>query len=222
MDELIKALREKYVKDLTSSLSLYRVIVFLLFLIALVIIPERKNESLWFEIAAVPLNAIISTSSPFVSRIVLLHIILGGVFTYLTGLLYKKIQIASFNFFASRRNFEGYIKKLRNRIESETTGNKTLDLYLIKDFKDELKLKKAFLYQIHIWGELVLVSSIISVMGCTKFNLADFLIGLLGVALILAIQRSAFSYYLSKIVPNLVVEGTFSNRTIEFDSALDI
>ncbi|MBD1848586.1 hypothetical protein [Leptolyngbya sp. FACHB-711] len=222
MDELIKALREKYIKDLTSSFSLYKVAIFLLFLIALVVIPDRGHQSLWFEVADVPLTAVLSTSSSFVSKILLLHIFLGVVLTYFTGLLYKRIQIASFNFFTTFRDFNQYINRLRASIELEATESQALNLYITKDFKDELKLRKASLYQTHIWGEIVLACSIVSLMGCVKFNITDLLIGLAGVLLIYAIQRSAFTYYTSKIVPTLVTEGVFSDRNIEFNSALDM
>jgi len=221
MDELIKALREKYIKDLTSSFSLYKVAIFLLFLVALVVVSERGNQSLWFEIASIQVNEILSISSPFASKILLLHLILGAVFTYFTGLFYKKIQSACFNLFASLRDFSGYMDRLHALISQEVTKSNALNYYLVRDSKDELKLRKSSLVQIHIWGELILASSIISLIGLSDFNIPDLLIGLSALVLTWFIQRSSFSYYISKIAPALVVEGAFLDKTIEFGDSLD-
>jgi hypothetical protein len=217
MDELVKELQKKYIEDLTSSFELHKIFIFVIFLVSFLKFIENKTGSIWLELINSKVKDILDTTNGPFSKTTILYIIICVLLTYLSGLIYKSFKLRVFIFFASKRNFDVYIRDLINKSGIEATESQSLNLYLADNQKTKIEIRRKSLSRIHSMSEILFSLLFVSIAGIFKLNYVDFGFGLFFCILIFYLQKKSCEYYISSIVPLLVVESLLRNKDFRFN-----
>lgn len=221
MDELVKELQKKYIEDLTSSFELHKIFVFVTFLVSFLKFIENKTGSIWLELINSRVKDILDTTNGPFSKTTILYIIICILLTYFSGLIYKFFKLRLFNFFASKRNFDAYVRTLINKSDGEVTESQSLNLYLADDQKIKIEIRRKSLARIHSISEILFSFLVVSIAGIFKLNYIDFGFGLFFCIMIFYLQKKSCEYYISSIVPLLVIESLLRSKDFRFTEGFE-
>jgi hypothetical protein len=207
MDELIKELQKKYIENLTSSLEFHHFFIFGTFIMSLMKFLENKKGSIWLEL----IN----------SKITILYILISVLLTFISGALYGKLKFKVFIFLASKRDFNVYVEDIIERSRSGISESQSLNLYLADDQHKKIETRRKYLSRIHAISEILASFVLISIAGTLKSNYLDLFFGILFLLLILFLQNKSFEYYVSKVVPLLVIESLLRDKQFTFSEGFE-
>lgn len=217
MDELIKELQKKYIEDLTGSLSFHKLLVFATSLICLLKLTQKTYGSIWIELLNSRLKDIFDTTNGVFSKTTVLYILMGVIVTVLSGLIHKYLKIKLFKFFASKRKFDGYIKKIAERQILRKTENQSMNFYLADDQKKEIESRKNNLSRINNFSEILFAFFVISIFASIfRMNYFDIISGAIFFSMFIYLQEKSFEYYVSRVVPILVMESLLRDKEFRF------
>jgi hypothetical protein len=221
MDELVKELQKKYIEDLTSSFELHKIFIFVTFLVSFLKLIGNKTGSIWLELINSRVKDILDTTNGPFSKTTILYVTICILLTYFSGLIYKSFKIRVFNFFASKRNFDDYVRALVNKSDSEVTESQSLNLYLADDQKIRIEIRRKSLLKIHSMSEILFSFLVVSIAGIFRLNYVDFGFGIFFCILIFYLQKKSCEYYISKIVPLLVIESLLRKKDFRFTEGFE-
>jgi hypothetical protein len=221
MDELIKELQKKYIENLTSSLEFHHFFIFGTFIMSLMKFLENKKGSIWLELINSKLKDILDTTNGPFSKITILYILISVLLTFISGALYGKLKFKVFIFLASKRDFNVYVEDIIERSRSGISESQSLNLYLADDQHKKIETRRKYLSRIHAISEILASFVLISIAGTLKSNYLDLFFGILFLLLILFLQNKSFEYYVSKVVPLLVIESLLRDKQFTFSEGFE-
>jgi hypothetical protein len=204
MDELISFLKEKYIEDVVAPLDLHRLAIFLALVGALRLIPseDASYASIWKVIGETRILSVFDSQGNVWSEITVSHVLISVILTIFISLSYRHVKSGLFQLFSKIKSIDAYLEGLLERIRGQLTGNKAVDLLLVKDLSGDLSVRKKQLIGLHAWGEVCMACVVISLVGLIRrVNLVDSGLVITFSCTLLVVQWQAYLYYLEKVLP---------------------
>jgi hypothetical protein len=217
MNELINFIKDKYIENIKASVDLHKILIFMLFILALVSLSLKDSSSIWKVLGNIYISDILNTGDGFISKVRIFHLIAAFILVIVNGYSYQYLKSKTFTLFRSNKDLTEYVEKIQQKFRTESTDNDALNLYLASELKDEIGEKKSELFKIHVYGEILLSLSLISALNFLHPNLDDLFIFVILFSGFWFIQKKSFEYYLAKMVPLLIFEKVFLGKDFEFD-----
>lgn len=221
MDELISFLKEKYIEDIVAPLDLHRLAIFLSLVGALRLLSTEDAyfASIWRAIGETKILSIFDSRGNVWSEITVSHVLLSVILTISISLVYRYVKSGLFQLLSKIQSIDEYLERLLQKIRGQLTGNKAIDLLLIKDLSSDLSIRKKKLIGLHAWGEVCMACIVISLVGLIRrVNLVDSGLAIVFSCTLLIVQWQAYLYYLEKVLPVALPEKILRDGDIEAES----
>lgn len=202
MDDLVQRIYDKYIEDLVAIIELQKIITFLIYLSLTVFLLQDEKMSIWFNVINLNFKDFFDIKSEFWNSLKIGNIALSLALSLMTGYVYSFIKNRCFILLARIKNPNNYLDQLRSMIITSLTGNKEIDLALVKEWSKDLPDRKRKIARMHILGEIILSISIGSMIGFV-FNKTwlDIVFFIVFIIISLLIQWQSYLYFLRKVVP---------------------
>lgn len=220
MDELVKFLKDKYIEDIVAPLDLHKLVIFCVFIWTLSLSSTNSYlGSIWLNIGIINVRYIFDPSSEIWNEITVFQILLSILLTLVISPIYSRLKSDFFQAFSKIQSLDIYLNNLVTKIRSSLTGNKALDLVLVKDFSKDLSARKKKLIRFHVWGEICIAIIMISIIGLTtRLNFIDLVVAIFFICVVILIQWRAYIYYIKKVVPIALPEKFLRDGNFEAES----
>ena len=223
MDELIKALREKYIQDITTTLSPSKVLIFFIYLLVLLGWGKRTDETVWNFLISYKASTIINTSTGPFSAIEVKHLLIAIALTIITDFTYRKIKVSIFIRLAKKTNFDQHVRQQIKIARQSVSRNQAINLFLVRDIRKDRQQREMALVRKHMYGELFLAASSVTLLGLTDlFLILDLLLFFSFLYLTWVIQIKAFLLYTIKVIPLISIEKAFLDEEFDLSESIEL
>lgn len=217
MDEITKAVQEKYIDDITSKYPLHRLLITWIYLTAIYsYINSESSLRMVNELSKIKIPFLFDIDSGLLSQLSITHLLLSMLATSISAISYSKIKKTAFNMLAKTSNFEAYINDIQKKIQKTKSQDQNLNFFISKDISVELKSHREKIKSMHSSGETLVALLISLLYGSNIFIAEDYFLVITILATILITQFLSFKYYISKFIPYYVAERSLLGANITF------
>jgi len=208
MDELIKDLRKIYVEKLTKSYPLERVLIFLVYLLGRCLLSVNRREAFVEFVFSFQIDRF----KKILPIITIGDCLIAFFLVILTVKIYWFIKRLTFMHLSRYKGFSDNIARWKQETEQVISSKAEHNKILVSDTRKRIDSKKKGVINLHLIGEVLLSLSIVILISFTTFNSKDCVAFLLCLLAIVLIQRGAYLIYLKDILPQIVIEKTFTQK----------
>ena len=220
MDDIVDKLKDAYIDRLTKEFSVERTMVYLIFLFGNIYLSLDLNIGFINFVSEIKIQDIFDFSKVPASEVTLGFVISSFIFACLTTLAYNRlIKKICFTYLSKTKGFEGKIKTWIDRTMVSRSSDARLNTTVADDIRKKINSKILKIIQLHSIGEVLFSLSLVLAFALNDLNWLDFAFFVLSVLLIIWIQRHAYIYYLSEVLPRMVTEKIFLEKEFEHEKA---
>lgn len=216
MSDILDVLKEKYSEEVGLSFTFFEVLAFLAYLIAVYTVACTSDSGVWGSVLYKSIGDLLLSDEAILSKVRVLDFLCSGALTLITISVYRKISSVSYTFFASLKNMEDYVEKIKSKYPVESMGGPAMRIYIASAAKEQKNSHMKRITLANGVGLLSLVLIVSSLLGLTTPNIADFAILGSGVLLLCFMQWSVFAKYTAQVIPRLVLERLARNENVQF------
>ncbi|WP_319585991.1 hypothetical protein [uncultured Desulfobulbus sp.] len=217
MDEITKTLQEKYINDITSKFPIYKIFIFLLFILSTYSYSLNTNDNrLLVGISKIKINYIFDFDSGLFSEISVMDFFACIAFVFINNYIYLKIKGYLFKIFTKKLDFNSIVKEKYERINIIKSEDNSLNFFISKDISVELSGHREKIKSFHMISEILLSFAICLLWGIHDFIIIEYIVLLILIMLIMCANFISFKYYLSKFIPYYVTERALLGAVANF------
>lgn len=221
MSDILDALKEKYSEEIGLSFTLFEVLSFLIYLMAVYTVMSASDSGVWGSILYKSVGDLLLSDGAVMAKVRVVDFLCAGALTLLTTAAYRKISGIVYRYLATLKNMEDYVERIKGRYHVDAMGGAAMRIYIANVANEQKHEHMKRITLANGVGLISLVLVISSVLGLANPNVADFAIFGSGILLLCLMQWAVFTKYTAQVIPRLVLERLARNENVEFGDELE-
>jgi len=199
MEEIVKSLQEKYVEDIRAKYPIHRILCLYACIVAYYLSQKCDSLNLLDSLKDIKITFLIGWEGGFFSSANAYQLIVAVFMVAIISRANSYFKASFFELIAKITDLNGYIKRLRESINTNKTNVPT-----IKKMVQSVEDKKAVLKAMQARSEIMIVCLVCLLINMNHIDLTEIVICILLVWGVIDQQWECYKYYLSKFIPHYV------------------
>lgn len=215
MDELAKAIQEKYIDDLTSRYPLHRFLM--LFIVVFFMLKyDTGNTSIYEILSKTSVKEVFDFKDGFLSKLTIIQLLLSLVIVYFLSVSYKKVNAFFFAKLTGFHNFENYTSKVTQQYEA-AKRNDAYDFFIVKEIDRKIEAKKIELRTKFVTSEIC-ITLLTCMLWAGLLSPINILVIFLLLLSFISLQWRMYKFYIIQFFPLYVAKKYLLNENFSFEN----